>query len=98
MAVAGLTLSIVWVAIMFLAIPAALLLPALARARMEAQKMACKNNLRNFGLALEMYSTAKGRFPPDLDALYPDYVDGDILLAPVDTTGCVSVFSGRVAT
>ena len=52
--------------IAIIAILAALLLPALARAKMEAQTIKCVNNNRQIGLALMMYASDNGDFLPPL--------------------------------
>jgi prepilin-type N-terminal cleavage/methylation domain-containing protein len=41
----------------------ALLLPALARAKDAAKSASCKSNLRQLGIALEMYVTDYGKYP-----------------------------------
>ncbi|HMP08209.1 MAG TPA: hypothetical protein PJ982_17815 [Lacipirellulaceae bacterium] len=41
---------------------AALLLPALARGKASAKSAACKSNLRQLGLALQMYVDDHGRY------------------------------------
>jgi len=65
LAIASLVISGVWVVMIpILAILAGLLLPALARARGEARKAACKNNLRQIGIAVQAYSMDhKGQLP-----------------------------------
>jgi len=51
----GFTLVELLVVIAIIAILAAMLLPVLGRGKMSAQRAACENNLRQLGLAMEMY-------------------------------------------
>lgn len=84
----GFTLVELLVVIAIIAILAAIMAPVFARARAQVRRSVCLSQLRQLGMATQMYQMDNdGRLPPRLSAVHPHYVsEVRLFVCPSDPT------------
>jgi len=76
-------------------IGAAAVIPALGRARSRARRTVCTSNLKQVGLALQLYAGDNGgSYPATLGALLPDYLNDPSILRCPESGTAYSYVSG----
>ncbi len=73
---AGFTLVELLVVIAIIGILVAMLLPAIQAAREAARRSQCANNLRQIGLGMLNFESARSQLPPGAEVKVPDYCSG----------------------
>jgi len=97
-AITGLTFGIVGLLFVPMCLLISILLPALNRAREQANRIKCQSNMRMIGLALQTYENANGNaMPPSLDALaQAENLPAATLICPDGNSQSYVLTDGRV--
>jgi competence protein ComGC len=83
LAIAGLVMG--YLSLVLIPILAAIMLPALAKAKEKAQRIQCVNNLKQIGLGARIWATDHGdKFPQDFTSMSNELSSPKMLVCPAD--------------
>lgn len=86
----GISLMEILVVLVILALLVALLLPVVSESRRRSRESVCMNNLRQLGMAIQLYrNDHEQHYPPTIRPILPYVKSQEVFRCPLDTYGGV---------